>query len=65
MPKCDDYQWPSQEDVSKFAEVHGGWWTGEHPVYSLELWRWEAYGLETRLGYWEWAMRQVDGEMGE
>lgn len=46
------------ENPAELAERYGYW--GEHPVYSLDRWHYDANNDDTRLGYWEWVARQED-----
>ena len=42
-------------------EKYGGIW-GEHPVYTVQWWGYEASENNTRLGYWEWVVHQIEAE---
>jgi hypothetical protein len=37
------------------ADMHGGYWKGEHPLYPRKKWLREIKLDATRMGYWEWA----------
>ncbi|MBK6616367.1 hypothetical protein [Ottowia sp.] len=41
------------------ADQHGGTW-GEHPDHPLSDWRYQVENDETRLGYWEWVVSEID-----
>lgn len=43
---------------------YGGYW-GEHPIYTVELWRYEVNNEDTRLGYWEWVVNEIRNEENE
>lgn len=40
-------------------QAKDGRW-GEHPVYSYEDWRYEVMERNTRIGYWEWVLHQIE-----
>lgn len=46
----------------KIIETYGGTW-GETEHYPVEDWRYEVANDDTRLGYWDWVMTQM--EIGE
>lgn len=58
----DGYKEPEIPPVEKFKEKYGGHWGEGHPDYPLEDWRLEVINNDTRLGYWEWAWKQIYGD---
>lgn len=48
-----------QDLVTATRIRHGGYW-GEHPDYPVEQWRNFINERLTRLGYWEWVVRNLD-----
>jgi hypothetical protein len=46
------------------ADQHGGIW-GEHPDYPVSDWRAEVSNNDTRLGYWDWVMSQMEQDENE
>jgi len=49
------------EELEKFIDKYG-YWSGECPEAPVEDWIHEARNGDTRLGYWEWAYRQMEVE---
>ena len=47
------------EVSQRLAKYHGGYW-GDHPEYPWSDWVGEVEGNSTRLGYWEWAEKQIE-----
>jgi len=41
------------------ARKHGGHW-GEHPEHSQYEWVIDVSENNTRLGYWDWVLDQID-----
>ena len=43
------------ESAYILADMHGGYWKGEHPLYPRKKWMREIKLGDTLKGYWEWA----------
>jgi hypothetical protein len=48
----------------KFIDAHGGYWTGEHPDYPTEDWHNKIAENESRLGYWDWVISEIESNGG-
>jgi hypothetical protein len=46
--------------LDALMERFGGYWDGEHPEYTLADWRQLVAENDTRLGYWEWVLANVE-----
>ncbi len=44
----------------ELEDEYGHW--GEHPVYPVADWQYEAANNDTRLGYWEWVSNKIANE---
>lgn len=45
-------------EIDAVAEIHGGYWEGEHKDHPIADWLYEVANGDTRRGYWEWCLSQ-------
>lgn len=50
---------PMTGRINSLIQMFGGTW-GEHPDYPVRDWKREVDNNDTRLGYWEWVVHQLD-----
>lgn len=58
--ESNDHQMGPEELREKYDGSQGTNW-GQHPEYPMHVWQDEVAGLDTRLGYWEWVVHQLEG----
>lgn len=46
-------------EYKNLAQLYGGH-LGSHPQYTTSDWKWKVANGETRLGYWEWVVDQIE-----
>ena len=51
----------SMNEAQSFAEEWGGWWSS-HDEYLPEQWQKEVADGNTRAGYWDWVIAQLELE---
>ena len=44
----------------ELAEQHGGYWAGEHTLFTVKWWICEVVNGYTRNGYWEWVLTMIE-----
>jgi hypothetical protein len=49
----------------KYDDLAGNEAWGQHPLWPMESWGEAAAGLDTRLGYWDWVLTQLQCERAE
>lgn len=47
-----------REEANKLAEKFG-LWVG-HPDFKVCVWQYEVANNDTRLGYWDWVVAQIE-----
>lgn len=47
------------EEPRKLAEANGGTW-GEHHTHTPADWRMDVENRDTRSGYWDWVLAQIE-----
>lgn len=50
--------------ADKLAEANGGTW-GEHHTYTPADWRLDVANCDTRSGYWDWVLAQIEANDAE
>jgi hypothetical protein len=48
-------------DAAITMETNGGYW-GYHPIHLVADWRYEVDNEDTRQGYWEWVVNQIEAK---
>jgi hypothetical protein len=49
-------------EAAELAERHGGTW-GEHPQHPVTDWVYAVSNDDTRSGYWEWVLVQLESAL--
>jgi len=52
------------QEAEAQREAAGGFWE-EHPEHCVEDWQYEVANGDTRLGYWEWVVCQIEAAENE
>ena len=47
------------EEPRNLEAVYGGTW-GQHPTHTPDDWRLDVENNDTRSGYWEWVLSQIE-----
>ena len=43
------------------VKLYGTW--GEHPDYAVAQWQYEVAEDDTRAGYWEWVVSEIESDI--
>lgn len=61
----DDVKHSAIELQEKYDLLAGDGQWGQHPEWPMESWGESAAGLDTRLGYWDWVLTQLQCDRAE
>lgn len=62
MSTVDQTPQPAEQEpltARQLADKYGGIW-GRHPLYHVEDWQTEVSNDDTRAGYWDWVVGQIE-----
>jgi hypothetical protein len=50
-----------EEQLDALADANGGYWGPGHFAHHIDDWKTEVANDDTRMGYWEWVQKQLEG----